>query len=332
MTHQNHAVELTKGPDFLDIWVDTNNNGVRDDDDVNIFVTKGGSVYAESATFKAALDAHLRDRLKEASMALMERFPSTDPVAEEQICTLALQMIVKATNEAAAQARELPPLPSAHVTALATMAEETVHAIEPHAEASVFEHAAAATEAQPEHFQEPTLIASAPEAWQESPATVQTYEASPDAGYTPPMAQEARDNWWAAAPAEAALAAEHSTQSTYTEHASAEAAWQATSEAASYAAPEAPTYVAEEGPLQGSVHQQAYATDPAGYVPAEQEAPQEANYWQAPTDTSQTVPLWTAPTVTTAEPLAQPQVQPQASSAWELQPQEVPRYTPPSNA
>lgn len=40
----NTAVEVTKGADHLDIWVDANNNGLRDDDDVNIFVTAGGRV------------------------------------------------------------------------------------------------------------------------------------------------------------------------------------------------------------------------------------------------------------------------------------------------
>ena len=326
MTHQNHAVELTKGPDYLDIWVDTNNNGVRDDDDVNIFVTKGGSVYAESATFKAALDAHLRDRLKEASMALMERFPSTDPVAEEQICTLALQMIVKATNEAAERERQLPPLPSAKAAALASMAEETVHAAEQHAESSAFAPAFAAAEMQPEPFHEPAIAVSAPEAWQQSPAPAQAYDVAPDAGYTPPMAQEARDNWWAAAPAEAAAVSAQPEQHYHVEQHAAEAAWQPATDAASYAAPEAPAYaIAEE-----TAHD-AHAAEHHGYAGAQQEAAQEVQYWQAPVD-SQPAPLWTAPAHEPAHAYVQPQPSVASSPSWELQPQEIPRYTPPSNA
>ena len=137
--HQNHAVELTKGPDYLDIWVDTNNNGVRDDDDVNIFVSSSGSIYAQSASFKATLDAHLKDRLKEASMALMERFPGNDPVAEQQICSIALQMIVKATNEAAEEGLNTREHLETPVTAnseaidhVATFRSQTVAAITHH--------------------------------------------------------------------------------------------------------------------------------------------------------------------------------------------------------
>ena len=143
--HQNHAVELTKGPDYLDIWVDTNNNGVRDDDDVNIFVSSSGNVYAQSASFKATLDAHLKERLKEASMALMERFPGSDPVAEQQICSIALQMIVKATNEAAeapvsatehlhvpamANAEATAPMPAYHSQTVAAIAHHDLGGIQ----------------------------------------------------------------------------------------------------------------------------------------------------------------------------------------------------------
>lgn len=88
------AVELTKGDDFLNIWVDANNNGVRDDDDVNIFVSKCGNLFAESPTFKQTFDAHLKERLKEASVALMTT--GHDAMKEEEICELALALVVKA--------------------------------------------------------------------------------------------------------------------------------------------------------------------------------------------------------------------------------------------
>lgn len=90
------AVEVTKGDDFLNIWVDANNNGIRDDDDVNIFVSKSGTLFAESPTFKQTLDAHLKERLKEASMALMQ--VGHDDVKEEEICDLALELVVKACS------------------------------------------------------------------------------------------------------------------------------------------------------------------------------------------------------------------------------------------
>lgn len=88
------AVEVTKGDDFLNIWVDANNNGVRDDDDVNIFVSKCGNLFAESPTFKQSLDAHLKQRLQEASMALMQA--GHDDTKEEEICDLALELVIKA--------------------------------------------------------------------------------------------------------------------------------------------------------------------------------------------------------------------------------------------
>ena len=101
MSHQSRlAVELTKGEDFLNIWVDANNNGVRDDDDVNIFVTKSGGFFAESPTFKDALDAHLKQKLQQASIAFIEA--GHDPVAEEAICDLAFELVVKACTTAQA--------------------------------------------------------------------------------------------------------------------------------------------------------------------------------------------------------------------------------------
>ncbi len=101
MSNQSRlAVELTKGDDFLNIWVDANNNGVRDDDDVNIFVTKSGNFFAESPTFKDALDSHLKNKLREASIALMTA--GHDTAVEEQICELAFELVVKACTTAQA--------------------------------------------------------------------------------------------------------------------------------------------------------------------------------------------------------------------------------------
>ncbi len=90
------AVELTKGDDFINIWVDANNNGVRDDDDVNIFVSKCGNLFAQSPTFKQTLDAHLKQRLKEASVAFMTA--GHDATMEDQICDLALELVVQACS------------------------------------------------------------------------------------------------------------------------------------------------------------------------------------------------------------------------------------------
>jgi hypothetical protein len=107
------AVEITKLDDSLSIWVDANNNGIRDDDDVNIFVTKAGGFYTESPTFKAALDAHLTEKLKTASLALLETFPNSDPVKENEICDIALALVVKAVNGEGQiiDHDHLPPLP-----------------------------------------------------------------------------------------------------------------------------------------------------------------------------------------------------------------------------
>lgn len=115
MSHQSRlAVEITKGDDFLNIWVDANNNGVRDDDDVNIFVSKCGSLFAQSPTFKQALDAHLKQRLQEASVALMTT--GHDSVVEEQICDLALEIVVRACSQPALEAAPIETQPVAEPT------------------------------------------------------------------------------------------------------------------------------------------------------------------------------------------------------------------------
>lgn len=93
------AVELTRGDDHLDIWVDANNNGKRDDDDVNIFVTASGGFYTVSPTFKHALDASLQKRIKALAVALL-----TDPFYlnernENSLREMALELVLKATTD-----------------------------------------------------------------------------------------------------------------------------------------------------------------------------------------------------------------------------------------
>lgn len=89
------AVELTKGLDHLDIWVDANNNGVRDDDDVNIYVTAGGGFYTVSPTFRNALDTAIQSRIKELAVALLTQ-PARNAAQEETLCELALELVLKA--------------------------------------------------------------------------------------------------------------------------------------------------------------------------------------------------------------------------------------------
>jgi hypothetical protein len=91
------AVEITRGEDHLDIWVDANNNGIRDDDDVNIYITSGGGLYTVSPTFKQALDATIQERIRELSIALLKH-ETTEPEAktEETLCELALDLVLKA--------------------------------------------------------------------------------------------------------------------------------------------------------------------------------------------------------------------------------------------
>ncbi len=100
MQHASHtAVEVTNQGDSLDIWVDANNNGLRDDDDVNIFVTAGGGFYTTSPTFKHALDITIQARIKELSVALLTA-PHTQPTeAEDTLRGLALELVLKATRD-----------------------------------------------------------------------------------------------------------------------------------------------------------------------------------------------------------------------------------------
>lgn len=95
------AVEVTKRDDSLDIWVDANNNGARDDDDVNIFVTAGGGFYTTSPTFKNALDTVIQARIKELAVELLTKPESAASNAEETLRELALELVVKATSIAA---------------------------------------------------------------------------------------------------------------------------------------------------------------------------------------------------------------------------------------
>jgi hypothetical protein len=93
------AVEITKRDDSLDIWVDANNNGVRDDDDVNIFVTAGGGFYTVSPTFRHALDATIQLRIKALAVELLTTGKS-DHRAEQSLRDLALELVIRATSNA----------------------------------------------------------------------------------------------------------------------------------------------------------------------------------------------------------------------------------------
>lgn len=102
MPHSHTAVEITRHNDSLDIWVDANNNGKRDDDDVNIYVTAGGGFYTVSPTFKHSLDAALQNRIKELAILLLNE-PHADKAVENTLCDLALELVVKATQDEAKQ-------------------------------------------------------------------------------------------------------------------------------------------------------------------------------------------------------------------------------------
>lgn len=92
------AVEITRGEDHLDIWVDANNNGERDDDDVNIYVTKNGGFYTVSPTFKHALDAAIQNRIKELAVAMLSGGAAADKHSEQTLSKLALELVVKAIS------------------------------------------------------------------------------------------------------------------------------------------------------------------------------------------------------------------------------------------
>jgi len=102
------AVEVTRGDDHLSIWVDANQNGIKDDDDVNIFVTETGGFYTESPTFVGEVDGFLRDTLKELALKYMQT-PAEKEV-EQKLCEVALKFVEKATTPTGAS-KELPPLP-----------------------------------------------------------------------------------------------------------------------------------------------------------------------------------------------------------------------------
>ncbi len=108
------AVEIRKGADHLDIWVDANNNGVRDDDDVNIFVTASGGFYTVSPTFKQALDRAIQTRIKELAIAILSNSNTFDNSSNEsKLRELALELVVKASTDEGVQDIEArPPAPS----------------------------------------------------------------------------------------------------------------------------------------------------------------------------------------------------------------------------
>ncbi|MDX2095535.1 MAG: hypothetical protein SFW64_06325 [Alphaproteobacteria bacterium] len=94
------AVEITQKGDSLDIWVDANNNGARDDDDVNIFVTAGGGFYTISPTFRHALDTTIQARIKELAVALLTHPEAQTSEAQNTLRNLALELVIKATSNA----------------------------------------------------------------------------------------------------------------------------------------------------------------------------------------------------------------------------------------
>lgn len=98
MLHPHTAVEITRRDDSLDIWVDANNNGKRDDDDVNIYITASGGFYTVSPTFKQALDTTIQNRIKELAVLLLNE-PHVDKAIEGTLCDLALELVVKATKD-----------------------------------------------------------------------------------------------------------------------------------------------------------------------------------------------------------------------------------------
>lgn len=106
---ENTAVEITRHEDSLSIWVDANNNGVRDDDDVNIFVTQSGGIYTESPTFKGTIDETLRERIRVLSLGILEG--TAEPTAETMLSDAALQFVLKAITPTGEE-RILPPLPT----------------------------------------------------------------------------------------------------------------------------------------------------------------------------------------------------------------------------
>jgi hypothetical protein len=92
----NTAVEITAGTDHVDIWVDANNNGVRDDDDVEIYITKSGSVYVDSLHLKSPIDQLLKEKLRDAAVKLIENQAFSDDNSENALSSIALELVQKA--------------------------------------------------------------------------------------------------------------------------------------------------------------------------------------------------------------------------------------------
>lgn len=90
------AVEITTGADHVDIWVDANNNGVRDDDDVEIYITRNGSVYVDSLHLKQPLDELLKEKLRDSALKLIENQAFSPDNEESHLSALALAMVQKA--------------------------------------------------------------------------------------------------------------------------------------------------------------------------------------------------------------------------------------------
>lgn len=93
---QHTAVEITTGDDHVDIWVDANNNGVRDDDDVEIYITKSGSVYVDSLHLKSPIDELLKSKMRDMAVQLIENQALGDENQESALSAIALELVQKA--------------------------------------------------------------------------------------------------------------------------------------------------------------------------------------------------------------------------------------------
>ena len=93
------AVDITKLDDSLNIWVDANNNGQRDDGDVNIFITSGGGLYTISPTFRHALDTTIQERIKELGVAMLTQPNTNHSHTEQALRDLALELVLNATRK-----------------------------------------------------------------------------------------------------------------------------------------------------------------------------------------------------------------------------------------
>lgn len=123
ITHTT-AVEITTGDDHVDIWVDANNNGVRDDDDVEIYITRNGSFYVDSLHLKSPLDEALKEKLRESALKLIEAQAFNADNEESHLSNLALALVQKALIPSAEQPVLATPQPLAPAVTAAPQAPE----------------------------------------------------------------------------------------------------------------------------------------------------------------------------------------------------------------